>query len=267
MNDFESAKDKILMGSERKSMVMSKDLIRETSYHETGHALVAYYLKSRNEVHKLTIIPRGRALGVTAFLPREDLYSHTKDDLLVRVAVSMGGRAAEEIKFGHLTTGASNDISQATELARAMVCQYGMSRLGPVNFGTKTESPFLGRDWGGESRSFSESMATEIDEEVSRMIASQYELAKRVLVEHMDVFEHVANLLIELETLDNDEFVSAIGGAPLEQIRAVQDAKNLAGKGDGNSASSDLKASDTESPDKNPPDAGGVTTLPNPSPA
>ncbi|MCA2961441.1 MAG: ATP-dependent zinc metalloprotease FtsH [Silvanigrellales bacterium] len=231
MKDFEYAKDKIMMGSERKSMVLSKDLIRETSYHETGHALVAHYLKSRTEVHKLTVIPRGRALGVTAFLPKEDLYSHTKEDLLTRIAVGMGGRAAEEIKFSQFTTGASNDIANATEMARAMVCQFGMSKLGPINFGTKSENPFLGRDFG-EGRNYSETVANEIDQEVSRIINTQYALAKQMLVDHMDVFEHVATILIEVETLDSDEFVAAINGATLDEIRAIQDTKTRSGKSD-----------------------------------
>ena len=257
MNDFESAKDKILMGAERKSMVMSKDLIRETSYHETGHALVAHYLKSKNEVHKLTIIPRGRALGVTAFLPREDLYSHTREDLLIRIAVAMGGRAAEEIKFGHFTTGASNDIANATKMARAMVCEYGMSRLGPINFGQKSENPFLGRDWGGaEGSSFSQTVAQNIDSEVSRLINDQYEIAKQTLLDNLDVFENVAKLLVEVETLDHEEFLSAIQGASLDEIRKVQESKSSAGKSEESHGDRALDRKD---------DAGS-TSLSNPSP-
>jgi cell division protease FtsH len=220
-NHFEEAKDKIIMGPERKSMVMNKETLVMTAYHETGHALVSYYLKSRSNVHKVTIIPRGPALGVTAFLPKEDIYSSSKEDLLTEIAKGMGGRAAEEIKFGRLTTGASNDIQQATNLARAMVCQYGMSRLGPINFGHKSENPFLGRDWG-ESRNYSESLAHEIDVEVSKLINSQYELAKQTLVDHMDVFERCAQILVDAETLDSDEFLAVINGATLEDVRQMQ---------------------------------------------
>ncbi len=220
-NHFEEAKDKIIMGPERKSMVMNKETLVMTAYHETGHALVSYYLKSRSNVHKVTIIPRGPALGVTAFLPKEDIYSSSKEDLLTEIAKGMGGRAAEEIKFGRLTTGASNDIQQATHLARAMVCQYGMSRLGPINFGHKSENPFLGRDWG-ESRNYSESLAHEIDVEVSKLINSQYELAKQTLVDHMDVFERCAQILVDAETLDSDEFLAVINGATLEDVRQMQ---------------------------------------------
>jgi cell division protease FtsH len=224
MNDFESAKDKILMGPERKSMALSKENIAITAYHEAGHALVAHYTNSKSKVHKVTVIPRGQALGVTAFLPIEDIYSHSRSDLLTDIAKAMGGRAAEDIKFGQFTTGASNDIKQATEMARAMVCRYGMSKLGPINFGQKSENPFLGRDFG-ESRNFSETVAHEIDQEVSTIINSQYELAKKILLEHTDTFEHVSKMLIELETLDSEEFIAAVGGATVEQIKNIQASK------------------------------------------
>jgi cell division protease FtsH len=224
MADFESAKDKILMGPERKSMALSKENIAITAYHEAGHALVAHYTQSKSKVHKVTVIPRGQALGVTAFLPMEDIYSHSRQDLLKDIAKAMGGRAAEEIKFGQFTTGAANDIKQATEMARAMVCRFGMSKLGPINFGQKSENPFLGRDFG-ESRNFSETIAHEIDLEVSSMIKEQYELAKQILLDHMGTFEHVSQILIELETLDSEEFLIAVGGASAEEIRKVQASK------------------------------------------
>lgn len=224
---FEEAKDKILMGPERKSMVMNKETLVMTAYHETGHALVAYYLKSRSDVHKVTIIPRGPALGVTSFLPKEDIYSSSKEDLLTEIAKGMGGRAAEEIKFGRFTTGASNDIQQSTNIARAMVCQYGMSRLGPINFGHKSENPFLGRDWG-ETRNYSESLAHEIDLEVAKIINSQYELAKQTLIDRMDVFERCAQILVEAETLDADEFHAVVNGATLEDVRRMQQTKAAA---------------------------------------
>jgi cell division protease FtsH len=235
--DFEAAKDKILMGPERKSAVLPKETIRVTAYHEAGHALVSHYLKSRENVHKITVIPRGQALGVTAYLPSEDVYGYSKDDLLIKIAFAMGGRAAEEIKFSQFTTGASNDIQQATDLARRMVCQFGMSRLGPINFGQKSENPFLGRDWG-EARNYSESLAHEIDMEVSKIINTQYELAKQVLIDHMDVFERVSNILLEVETLDSEEFLEIINNsADSDKIKEIQSKKSISEdeKGDNNS--------------------------------
>jgi len=234
--DFESAKDKILMGPERRSAVLPKETIKVTAYHEAGHALVSHFLKSRENVHKITVIPRGQALGVTAYLPKEDVYGYSKEDLLTKIAFAMGGRAAEEIKFSQFTTGASNDIQQATELARRMVCQFGMSRLGPINFGQKNENPFLGRDWG-ESRNYSETLAHEIDMEVSKIINTQYELAKQVLVDHMDVFERVSNILLDVETLDSEEFLAVVNnGATSEQIKEIQAKKTLSGSEGGDNA-------------------------------
>lgn len=228
--DFEEAKDKILMGPERKSAMLPKETVRVTAFHETGHALVAYFLKAKEDVHKITVIPRGQALGLTAYLPKEDIFNYSKEDLLVKIAYAMGGRAAEELKFSQFTTGASNDIQQATEIARRMVCQFGMSNLGPINFGQKNENPFLGRDWA-EMRNYSETIAHEIDLEVSRMINTQYELAKKILTEHNDVFEKVATLLLEVETLDAEEFKSIIEqNASIEQIREIQQRKNENGK-------------------------------------
>jgi cell division protease FtsH len=224
MKDLEGAKDKILMGPERKSMVMSRETLTMTAYHETGHALVAYYLKSRSNVHKFSIIPRGRALGVTVYLPKEDIYSSSKDDLLIEIAKAMGGRAAEEIKFSQHTTGASDDIRRATEIARAMVCQYGMSKLGPINFGQKHENPFLGRDWG-EARTYSDSVAHEIDQEVAQIANTQYELAKQILVDHMDTFEHISQVLLALETMDSEEFLAAVNGATIDDVREMQARK------------------------------------------
>jgi cell division protease FtsH len=244
--DFEYAKDKILMGPERKSAVLPKDTIRMTAYHEAGHALVAYYLNSKENVHKITVIPRGQALGITAYLPKEDIFSYSKDDLLTKIAFAMGGRAAEEIKFSELTTGASNDIQQATEIARRMVCQFGMSRLGPINFGQKNENPFLGRDWG-ESRNYSENIAHEIDMEVSRIINAQYDIAKQVLVDNMDVFERVSATLLAVETLDSEEFFELVtNNATTEKIREIQNRKTLSGKNEGGGDSAPGVKSETQ---------------------
>jgi cell division protease FtsH len=240
--DFEYAKDKILMGPERKSAVLPKETIRMTAFHEAGHALVSYYLSSKEDVHKITVIPRGQALGLTAYLPKEDIFSHSKDDLMTKIAFAMGGRAAEEIKFAQFTTGASNDIQQATDIARRMVCQFGMSRLGPINFGQKSENPFLGRDWG-ESRNYSESIAHEIDVEVLKIINTQYDLAKQILVDHMDVFDRVSQILLEVETLDSEEFLEIVtNNASVETIREMQNKKASMGKnGDKDDTSKDAK--------------------------
>ena len=263
MKDLETAKDKILMGPERKSMMMSKENKIITAYHETGHALVSYFLKSRADVHKVTIIPRGRALGVTAFLPKEDIYSSSRSDLLTQIAVAMGGRAAEEIKFAQFTTGASNDIQQATEIAKAMVCHYGMSdKLGPVNYGAKQENVFLGRELGNfESRAYSERVALEIDQEVSRILNQQYDLAKKLLVDNMENFERMSRALVELETLDSDEFIALINGASIDEIRVIQLQKENAGKGDDAPPAAPTTPSSLARPD-----AGGTGTLA-PSPA
>jgi len=235
--DFEAAKDKILMGPERKSAFLPKETIRVTAYHEAGHALVAYYLKAKEDVHKITVIPRGQALGLTAYLPKEDVYGYSKEDLLTKIAFAMGGRAAEDIKFSQFTTGASNDIQQATEIARRMVCQFGMSRLGPINYGQKHENPFLGRDWA-DSRNYSETVANEIDQEVSRIINNQYELAKQVLIDHMDIFDRVSTILLEVETLDNQEFLQIVNqGGTLESIRELQAQKEVNPPKDGDSGS------------------------------
>lgn len=246
--DFEYAKDKILMGPERKSAFLPKETIRMTAYHEAGHALVAYYLKAKEDVHKITVIPRGQALGITAYLPKEDIFSYSKEDLLIKIAFAMGGRAAEEIKFSQFTTGAANDIQQATEIARRMVCQFGMSRLGPINFGQKNENPFLGRDWN-DMRNYSESIAHEIDMEVSRIINTQYDLAKQVLVNHMDIFENVATTLLEVETLDNEEFLEIIkNNASPDAIREMQNKKSLKGKNDNNNGTGGPTQEKTEPP-------------------
>ena len=237
--DFEYAKDKILMGPERKSAFLPKETIRITAYHEAGHALVAYYLKSKEDVHKITVIPRGQALGITAYLPKEDIFNYSKEDLLIKIAFAMGGRAAEEIKFSQFTTGASNDIQQATEIARRMVCQFGMSRLGPINFGQKSENPFLGRDWN-DTKNYSDNIAHEIDVEISRIINTQYELAKQVLVNHMDVFEKVSTMLLEVETLDNEEFLEIIkNNASADVIKEIQKRKALSGNQDNENNSDD----------------------------
>ncbi len=203
--DFEMAKDKVLMGAERKSMILTDEEKRVTAYHEAGHALMAKLLPGTDPVHKVTIIPRGRALGVTMQLPTEDRHNYSKEFLLNTLAVLMGGRVAEELVFKHVTTGAGNDLERATDLARKMVCEWGMSeKLGPLTFGQKEDAVFLGRDFAAK-RDFSEQVAVEIDLEIKRFVTENYERAKRVLTERMTSLKALAEALLEKEVLDAPE--------------------------------------------------------------
>ena len=205
VHDFETAKDKVLMGAERKSMVLSEEEKRVTAYHEAGHALMAKLLPGSDPVHKVTIIPRGRALGVTMQLPADDRHNYTKVFLYDTLAILMGGRVAEELVLKNITTGAGNDFERATELARKMVCEWGMSeKLGPLVFGKKDEEIFLGRDIVTR-RDFSEQVALEIDHEVKRLVTENYERAKRILTEHMATLKRLAEALLEKEVLDAPE--------------------------------------------------------------
>lgn len=205
MKDFDDAKDKVLMGVERRSMVISEEEKKNTAYHEAGHTLVAKLIPGTDPVHKVSIIPRGRALGVTMQLPIEDKHSYNKESLLNRIAVLMGGRAAEEIIFNELTTGAGNDIERATEIARKMVCEWGMSeKMGPVTFGKKEESIFLGRDMSMH-KNYSEATAVEIDEEIRKIIDGSYSRVKHLLNENLSVLHCLATQLIEKENLTGDE--------------------------------------------------------------
>jgi cell division protease FtsH len=203
--DFEMAKDKVLMGAERKSMILSDEEKRVTAYHEAGHALMAKLLPGTDPVHKVTIIPRGRALGVTMQLPTDDRHNYSKEFLYNTLAILMGGRVAEELVFQHVTTGAGNDLERATDLARKMVCEWGMSeKLGPLTFGRKEEEIFLGREIATK-RDFSEQVALEIDLEIKRLVTENYERAKRVLTEQMTSLKALAEALLEKEVLDAPE--------------------------------------------------------------
>jgi cell division protease FtsH len=203
--DFEMAKDKIMMGAERKSMILTDEGKRVTAYHEAGHALMAKLLPGTDPVHKVSIIPRGRALGVTMQLPTDDRHNYSKEFLHDRLAILMGGRVAEELVFKHVTTGAGNDLERATELARKMVCEWGMSeKLGPLTFGQKEESMFLGRSFGGR-RDVSSEMGLEIDLEIKRLVTESYERAKQVLTEQMVSLKALAAALLEKESLDGPE--------------------------------------------------------------
>jgi len=212
MLDFEVAKDKVLMGSERKSMILSLEERRHTAYHEAGHALVAQLTPGVDPVHKVSIIPRGMALGVTTTLPADERHNVTKDWCLSRVQMCFGGRAAEELIFGHVTTGAHDDIKKATELAKSMVCEYGMSdKIGPVSLGRKEDQPFLGRDFG-QMQDYSERTAQEIDDEVRRIVSEGSERAKTLLTEHLEELHGIAEQLLEKESLD---------GAQIDEILRV----------------------------------------------
>ncbi len=201
--DFEMAKDKVLMGAERRSLILSDDEKRTTAYHEAGHALIAKLIPGTDPVHKVTIIPRGRALGVTMQLPTDDRHNYSKEFLYNNLAILMGGRVAEELVLKDMTTGAGNDLDRATDLARKMVCEWGMSeKLGPLTFGKKEEEVFLGRELGSR-RDFSEQIAQEIDQEVKRLVTENYERAKRLLTEHMASLKGLAEALLEKEVLDS----------------------------------------------------------------
>jgi cell division protease FtsH len=205
VSDFENAKDKVLMGAERKSMVLTDEEKRTTAYHEAGHALMAKLLPGTDPVHKVTIIPRGRALGVTMQLPTDDRHNYSKDFLYNNLAILLGGRVAEELVLNHITTGAGNDIERATDLARKMVCEWGMSeKLGPLTFGKKDEEIFLGREIATR-RDFSDQVALEIDHEVKRLVVENYERAKKMLTDHMATLKALAEALLEKEVLDAPE--------------------------------------------------------------
>jgi len=214
MDDFEMSKDKVLMGVERKSMILSDEEKRNTAYHEAGHALVAAMTPGADPVHKVTIIPRGMALGLTMQLPEADKHTYTKDFLQGMLAVLMGGRSAEEIFLGHITTGAGNDIERATDIARNMVCEWGMSDLGPLAFGKKEEAIFLGREIA-QHRDFSEDTALQIDREVKRIVSEGYEKAKSIMSSNRELLDRIAQALLVREVLDANEVKLLMEGKPL----------------------------------------------------
>ncbi|HXQ71516.1 MAG TPA: ATP-dependent zinc metalloprotease FtsH [Pyrinomonadaceae bacterium] len=222
MGDFELAKDKVLMGAERKSMVISNEEKRVTAYHEAGHTLVGLKVPNADPVHKVTIIPRGMALGVTQQLPEGDRHNYSQEYLLGQIAILMGGRIAEDAFLGSITTGASNDIERATELARAMVCEYGMSEMGPITFGKKEEQIFLGREIA-QHRDFSEDTAIKIDEQVKKIVTAQFERAKAIIEENRETMIRLAECLLERESLDGVEIRRIVAGLPLDENPPVSD--------------------------------------------
>jgi cell division protease FtsH len=218
MYDFEVAKDKVLMGAERKSMLLTEEEKRVTAYHEAGHALVSFKQVHSDPIHKVTIIPRGMALGVTIFLPG-DRHNYTKEYLEANLAIAYGGRVAEEIFLNQMSTGAGSDIESATDTARRMVCEYGMSRLGPLTFGKKEEQIFLGREIA-QHRDFSEETARQIDLEVRRLIDEAYQSAHNIVETNADAMHRIAAALLERETIDAEEVQMLIDGKTLPPLRS-----------------------------------------------
>jgi cell division protease FtsH len=205
MSDFEFAKDKVLMGAERKSMVINDEEKKNTAYHESGHALVARLLPGSDPIHKVTIIPRGMALGVTQQLPIDEKHTYPKKYLVNNISILLGGRAAEELVLHDFTTGAGNDIDRATNIARKMVCEWGMSeKMGPLSYGKKDEQIFLGREFATH-KDYSEETAKSIDQEITHIVTSCYKNSKRLLEENINTLHHIAEALLEKEVLNTEE--------------------------------------------------------------
>jgi cell division protease FtsH len=225
MEDFEQAKDKVLMGSERKSMILSEQERATTAYHEAGHTLVANLVPGTDPIHKVTIIPRGRALGLTQQLPLDERHTYPKDYLMATLAVLLGGRAAEELIFNQFTTGAGNDLERATDLARKMVCNWGMSEeLGPVTFGKRDEHVFLGREIQ-HPKDFSEETARTIDVAIKNLVQGSYDRAKVLLTSHRDQLQVLAQALLEKETLDGREIQALLASFKQPQKTAEPEAQ------------------------------------------
>jgi cell division protease FtsH len=240
-SDFEDAKDKVMMGAERRSLVISDEEKKSTSYHEAGHALVAWLQPGSDKVHKVTIIPRGRALGLTAYLPQDEKHSFSREYWLNVLTHLMGGRAAEQIILNQITTGAQDDIRRATNIARRMVCEWGMSeRLGPLTFGHKEEFVFLGREIS-QHRDYSEQTAIMIDEEVRGLLEGAYNRARQLLLDNVEKLHSLAHALLEREALDSEDIERVLRGERLEPLsRANEDESpsagavaEAAGRGDG----------------------------------
>jgi len=228
MIDFEEAKDKVMMGMERKSLIISEKEKETTSYHEIGHVLVARMIPEADPVHKVTIIPRGRALGVTSYLPIDEKHTYSKEYLEAMITYALGGRAAEKLVFKHYTTGAGNDIEKATNIARKMVCEWGMSdKLGPLAYGAKEEEIFLGREIQ-KHRDYSEKTAIEIDDEIREIINSAFDRAVKILNDNMDLLHKLSAELLEREILDAEEIDRIIRGENLppvqKEVKTAEDA-------------------------------------------
>ena len=232
MEDFEKAKDKVIMGSERKSMVISDEDKKVTAYHEAGHTLVGKKLAGIDPIHKVTIIPRGMALGLTQTLPENDSVSLSKNKALNMIAFLFGGRAAEKVVFEDITTGAGNDIERATEIARRMVCEWGMSeKLGPLAYEKNDGPVFLGMQHSQRTKDYSDSKAQEIDAEVSRIVTDGYNQAVKILTDHRDALERLALALLEYETIDGHEVEMLVNGAAVSEIEKVRQNRKDGGVG------------------------------------
>ena len=243
MDDFEEAKDKVMMGVERKSMLLSDEEKELTAYHESGHALVAKLLPDADPVHKVTIIPRGRALGLTAQLPIDERHNYAKSYIETKLKVLMGGRVAEQIIFGELTTGGGNDIEVASKVARKMVCEWGMSDvMGPLTFGKKEEEIFLGREIA-KHRDYSEETAQKIDEEVTKILTGAEDDVMKLLKENIDKLHALAKVLLEYETIEGSELDGILAGEKLNRRPARE-----------NNGQTIEKAEDTESVDEIEPE-------------
>ena len=251
--DFENAKDKVLMGAERRSMIMNDEDKRITAFHEAGHALVALMTPEHSDpVHKVTIIPRGMALGLTQTLPEEDRLNYTQDQIYAIIRYAMGGRAAEELIFGHFSTGASNDLQQATNWARQMVTEYGMSDvLGPVSYAEAGGDVFLGRDLAAR-KEYSESKAQEIDEEISGILSQKYTEAVEILTTNRDTLVAIAENLLERETLETTDLKMLIDGDPLPAMRTSNSDSSPGSKEPVTSASGDINDGDLPDPEPFP---------------
>ncbi len=227
MSDIEDAKDKVMMGVERKSMIVTPKEKKVTAYHEAGHALVAYYTEGADPVHKITIIPRGMALGITSQIPEEEKHNYQKNYLLGRLDILMGGRSAEKIIFKDTSTGAGNDIATATDLSRKMVCEWGMSdRIGPLTFGKKSEEIFLGREIS-HSRDYSDEISQIIDEEISLFVKKAENNAENILKANLDDLKNIANALLEYESISGDEMKQVINGEPIVRIEPKEQKKRV----------------------------------------
>ncbi len=224
MEDFENSKDKVLMGTERRGLMLDGEELKNTAVHEAGHALVSMHLPTLDPLHKVTIVPRGRALGLTQSLPERDRYSHNSAHLNDQIAMMMGGRIAEDLVMGEITTGAANDIERATELARRMVCEWGMSNMGPLAYGKKSGEPFLGRDYAA-TQNFSESTAVQVDQEIKRLVDDAYRRATTILRDNRGQLDLLSQALLDFETLDGEEVAFAIAGKDIKELRATREAQ------------------------------------------
>jgi cell division protease FtsH len=251
------------MGPERRGLVMDEHELRVTAVHEGGHALVAKHVSEGDPLHKVTIVPRGQALGLTQQLPERDRYSHSERYLHDRIAIMLGGRVAEEIVIGAITTGASNDIEVATKLARQMVCDWGMSQLGPINFGQKQGEIFLGRDFSQPAQPLSQETSINVDKEIRRIIEENYERATTILTDHRDQLDRISEALLEFETLDGKEVDWIMAGRDFEELRKSRKAEADANKPP---AKADPAKDESEEDTAGTPVLDGLPGLPEPLP-